>query len=86
MDDHRVDARLLEEHHVLGEVARLLLVAHGVPAGDEPTDTLVPEVGVVRTDGACQLETNAAAPAAWSRRTVRVTICALSANRPISVG
>jgi hypothetical protein len=30
--DDRVDAGLLEQHHVAGEVARALLVAHGVAA------------------------------------------------------
>ena len=30
--DHRIDAGLLQKHHVLGEVARLVLVPHGVAA------------------------------------------------------
>ena len=30
--DHRIDARLLQKHHVLGEVARLRFVAHRVAA------------------------------------------------------
>ncbi len=32
MDDDRIDAGLFEQHHVAGEIARDLLVAHGVAA------------------------------------------------------
>ncbi len=30
--DHRIDAGLLQKHHVLGEIARLVLIPHGVAA------------------------------------------------------
>ena len=39
--DHRIDAGLLQEHHVLGEVARLVLVAHRMPAVLHDDDRVV---------------------------------------------
>ena len=39
--DHRIDAGLLQKHHVLGEVARLLLVAHRMPAVLHDDDRVV---------------------------------------------
>ena len=41
MDDDRIDAGLLQQHHVLGEVARLVLVAHRVAAILHDDDRLV---------------------------------------------
>ena len=39
--DDRIDARLLEQHHVAREVARLVLVAHGVAAVFDHDDRVV---------------------------------------------
>ena len=39
--DDRIDAGLLQEHHVFGEVARLVLVAHGVAAVFHDDDRVV---------------------------------------------
>jgi len=41
MDDHRIDARLLQQNHVAGEIARDALVAHGVTAVFHDDDRLV---------------------------------------------
>ncbi len=41
VDDHRIDAGLLEQHHVLGEIARLVLVAHRVAAVFHHDDRVV---------------------------------------------
>ena len=41
MHDHRIDAGLLQKHHVLGEVARLVLVAHRVAAVLHHNDRVV---------------------------------------------
>ncbi len=41
MHDHRIDAGLLQKHHVLGEIARLVLIAHGVAAVFHHHDRIV---------------------------------------------